>query len=233
VAIFIFCIYAQGVRVEIPIAHSRFRGFRGRYPISLLYVSNLPVIFASALFGNIYIIGQILWSNYRNNPALSPWVRLIGDFEYSEGGYHPIGGLAYYVSSPRGFADVLSNPLRYTVYLVMLILFCLIFSWVWLQVGGLDPKTVAKQLVDAGMQVPGFRRSEKPIEEILKRYIPTVTLLGGLIVGLLAAVADLFGAFGTGTGILLSVGIIYQYYQQIMSERIEEIYPGIKKFLGR
>ncbi|MBS7606649.1 preprotein translocase subunit SecY [Candidatus Bathyarchaeota archaeon] len=233
IAIFLFCIYAQGVRVEIPIAHSQFRGFRGRYPISLLYVSNLPVIFASALFGNIYIMGQILWNNYHNNPSLSPWIKLIGDFDVTGGNYRPIGGLAYYVTSPRGFSDFLSDPTRYTIYAILLIAFCVLFSWVWLQVGGLDPRTVAKQLVDAGMQVPGFRRSEKPIEAILKRYIPTVTLLGGLIVGLLAAIADLFGAFGTGTGILLSVGIIYQYYQQIISERIEEIYPGIRKFLGR
>ncbi|MEM3174098.1 MAG: preprotein translocase subunit SecY, partial [Candidatus Bathyarchaeia archaeon] len=151
-----------------------------------------------------------------------------------EGGYlHPVGGMAYYVTSPRGFYDVLNDPLRYTVYAVLLVAFCVLFSWVWLQVGGLDPRTVAKQLVDAGMQVPGFRRSEKPIEVILKRYIPVVTLLGGFIVGLMAAIADLFGAFGTGTGILLSVGIIYQYYQQIVGERIEEIYPGIRKFLGR
>jgi preprotein translocase SecY subunit len=233
IGIFLFCIYAQGVRVEIPIAHSRFRGFRGRYPISLLYVSNLPVIFASALFGNIYVISQILWNNYHNNVSLSPWISLFGDFEYTQsGGLQPRGGIAYYVVAPRGFMDVLENPLRYAVYAVLLILFCVIFSWVWLEVGGLDPKTVAKQLVDSGMQVPGFRRSEKPIESILKRYIPIVTLLGGFIVGLLAAVADFFGAFGTGTGILLSVGIIYQYYQQIMSERIEEIYPGIRRFLG-
>jgi len=233
VGIFLFCIYAQSVRVEIPVAHARFRGFKGKYPISLLYVSNLPVIFASALFGNIYVIGQILWTNYRNNPTLYPWIKLIGDFEYTGEYLHPIGGLAYYVTSPRGFLDVLNDPVRYTVYAVLLIILCVIFSWVWLQVGGLDPRTVAKQLVDAGMQVPGFRRSEKPIEVILKRYIPVVTLLGGFIVGLMAAIADLFGAFGTGTGILLSVGIIYQYYQQIMSERIEEIYPGIRKFLGR
>ncbi|MBS7625264.1 MAG: preprotein translocase subunit SecY [Candidatus Bathyarchaeia archaeon] len=233
IGIFLFCIYAQGVRVEIPISHSRFRGFRGRYPISLLYVSNLPVIFASALFGNIYIIAQILWSNYRFNESLSPWIKLIGDFEYAQGGYRPIGGLAYYIMAPRGFMDVLESPVRYIIYALLLILFCVIFSWVWLQVGGLDPKTVAKQLVDAGMQVPGFRRAEKPVEFILKRYIPIVTLLGGFIVGLLAAIADFFGAFGTGTGILLSVGIIYQYYQQIMSERIEEIYPGIRRFLGR
>jgi len=233
IGIFLFCIYAQGVRVEIPIAHSRFRGFRGRYPINLLYVSNLPVIFASALFGNIYMIAQILWNNYRYNTSLSPWIKLLGDFEYTPGGTpQPIGGLAYYVTSPRGFMDVLENPIRYVIYAVMLISFCIVFSRVWLEVGGLDPKTIAKQLVDSGMQVPGFRRSEKPIEAILRRYIPIVTLLGGLIVGLLATIADFFGAFGTGTGILLSVGIIYQYYQQLMRERIEEIYPGIRKFLG-
>ena len=103
----------------------------------------------------------------------------------------------------------------------------------WLEVGGLDPRTIAKQLVDSGMQIPGFRRSEKPIETILKRYIPVVTILGGLIVGLLAVVADFFGAFGTGTGILLSVGIVYQYYQQLMRERIEEMYPSIRRFIGR
>lgn len=233
IGIFILCIYMQGVRVEIPISYSRYRGFRGTYPISLLYVSNLPVIFASALFGNIQIFGQILWNNYRNNPILGPLVRLLGEYNITETGVVPTGGLAYYVTSPRGFMDFIGNPIRYSIYTILLVIFCILFSWVWLQVGGLDPRTVAKQLVDAGLQVPGFRRAEKPIELILKRYIPTVSLLGGLIVGLLAAVADIFGAFGTGTGILLSVGIIYQYYQQILREQLEEVYPGIRKLIGR
>lgn len=232
IAIFIFCIYMQGVRVEIPVAYSRYRGFRGKYPINLLFVSVMPVIFTAALFGNIQIFGQILWNNYRNNPILGPIVRLLGDFKETEGGVIPVGGLAYYVTSPRGFMDFISDPLRYSVYVILLVIFCVLFSWVWLQVGGMDPRTIARQLVDAGLQVPGFRKAEKPIETILERYIPTVTILGGFIVGLLAAVADIFGAFGTGTGILLSVGIIYQFYQQIMREQLEEIYPGIKKLLG-
>ncbi|MEM1515044.1 MAG: preprotein translocase subunit SecY [Candidatus Bathyarchaeia archaeon] len=232
-AIFVFCIYIQGVRVEIPISHHGYRGFRGTYPISLTYVSVLPVIFTSAIFGNIQIFGQILWNNYRENPILGSLVKLIGDFEYVNGGVRPIGGLAYYVSAPRNFIDFINNPVRYSIYALLLIFFCIIFSWVWLQVGGLDPRTIARQLVDSGLQVPGFRRAEKSIEFILKRYIPTVTLLGGLIIGLLAATADIFGAFGTGTGILLSVSIIYQYYQQIMREQIEEVYPGLRKFLEK
>jgi len=232
IGVFLFVIYAQGIRVELPIAHARFRGFRGKYPISLLYVSNLPVIFASALFGNIYMWSQLLWNNYKDS-AWAPYIGLLGRFSYQERRLVPVGGLAYYVTSPtRGFVDIINEPIRYLVYAGFLIFFCVVFSAIWLEVGGLDPKTVAKQLVDSGMQIPGFRRSERPIEAILRRYIPVVTILGGLVVGLLAVVADFFGAFGTGTGILLSVSIVYQYYQQLMKERIEEIYPGLRRFLG-
>ncbi|MEM2110905.1 MAG: preprotein translocase subunit SecY [Candidatus Bathyarchaeia archaeon] len=231
IGIFLFCIYAQGVRVELPVAYASYRGFKGKYPINLLYVSNLPVIFTSAIFGNIYFVAQILWNNYGKS-SLASWVGLIGQFTYEQGNLVPSGGLVYYVVAPRGFSDVLAYPLRYSIYAIILITCCVILSVIWLQVGGLDPKTVAKQLMDSGMQIPGFRRSEKPIELILKRYIPVVTILGGFIVGLLAAIADFFGAFGTGTGILLSVGIIYQYYQQLMKERVEEMYPSLRKFLG-
>jgi preprotein translocase subunit SecY len=86
--------------------------------------------------------------------------------------------------------------------------------------------------MDSGMQIPGYRRSGRPIEAVLKRYIPVVTVLGGIIVGLVAATADFFGAFGTGTGILLSVGIIYQYYELLMQERAAEMYPAFRRILG-
>ncbi len=232
IGVFLFVIYAQGIRVELPIAHARFRGFRGKYPISLLYVSNLPVIFASALFGNVVMWSQLLWNNYRESDW-APLIAFFGKFIEEEGRIEPIGGLAYYVTAPtQGFLQVIENPLRYSIYALILITFCIIFSVIWLEVGGLDPKTVANQLVDSGMQIPGFRRSGRPIETILRRYIPVVTVLGGLIVGMLAAVADFFGAFGTGTGILLSVSIVYQYYQQLMQERIEDMYPGLRRFLG-
>ena len=91
---------------------------------------------------------------------------------------------------------------------------------------------MAKQLVDSGMQIPGFRRSGKSIEMILQRYIPVVTVLGGAIIGLIAAVAGFFGVFGTGTGILLAVGILYQYYQLLVQEQVSEMYPALGKVLG-
>ncbi|MEM2336658.1 MAG: preprotein translocase subunit SecY, partial [Candidatus Bathyarchaeia archaeon] len=64
------------------------------------------------------------------------------------------------------------------------------------------------------------------------RYIPTVTILGGIIVGLIAGLSDFFGVFGSGIGILLSVGIIYQYYEILVRERAAEVYPAFRRIFG-
>jgi len=231
VVVFLVVIYIEGVRVELPISYAGYRGYRGRYPIKLLYVSNLPVIFASALFANIYFISQLIWSNYNRNNT-NVWLNLIGQYRSEQSGPVPFGGLVYYVISPRSPQDLLADPIRALAYTGILVSFSIIFSLTWLEVGGLGPSTVAKQLVDSGMQIPGFRRSEKPIEQVLKRYIPTVTILGGAIVGLIASVADFFGVFGTGMGVLLSVGILYQYYQILVQERVSEMYPALRRFFG-
>ena len=231
IAVFIIVIYAEGVRVELPVSYARYRGFRGKYPIKLLYVSNLPVIFASALFANIYFFSQLLWSQPwgRNNF----WVQLLGNYSQQPGEQPvPIGGLVYYVISPRNISEVVSHPERALVFVGIMVAFCIVFSLTWLEVGGLGPRTVAKQLVDSGMQIPGFRRSSRPIELVLKRYIPVVAILGGLIVGLISSVSDFFGVFGSGMGVLLSVGILYQYYQLLAQERVAEMYPAFRRLLG-
>jgi preprotein translocase subunit SecY/protein transport protein SEC61 subunit alpha len=233
IGVFLVVIYFEGIRVELPISHASYRGYRGRYPIKLLYVSNLPVIFASALFANIFFISQLLWRHAGTPPpGQNFWLDLVGQYKRGQQGPEPIGGLVYFVIAPRSVSDVMGDPLRALVFAGIMVSFCVVFSLTWLEVGGLGPSTVAKQLVDAGMQIPGFRRSERPIEMVLKRYIPTVTVLGGALVGLIAAVADFFGVFGTGMGILLSVGILYQYYQILMRERVAEMYPAIRRFFG-
>ncbi|MHA2359666.1 MAG: hypothetical protein ACXAB5_05300, partial [Candidatus Thorarchaeota archaeon] len=52
------------------------------------------------------------------------------------------------------------------------------------------------------------------------RYIPIVAGLGGLLIGVLAATADIMGSLASGTGILLMVSIIKQYYEQIAKEQL-------------
>jgi preprotein translocase subunit SecY len=55
--------------------------------------------------------------------------------------------------------------------------------------------------------------------QVLNSYIPTAAAFGGMCIGALTIIADLFGAIGSGTGILLAVTIIYQYFETYEKER--------------
>jgi protein transport protein SEC61 subunit alpha len=234
---FLIIIYLNGFRIELPMSYAGYKGFRSKYPIKLLYVSNLPVIFASALFANVYFFTQLIWNSV-GHPA--PGTNLLTDVLGTYGiknatinnQTEPLGGIVKYVTAPHNIQSVAADPIHAVAYMGILIAFCAVFSLIWLEVGGLGPEKVAQQLMDSGMQIPGYRRSGRPIEAILKRYIPVVTVLGGIIVALVAGLADFLGVFGSGTGILLAVGIIYQYYELLMRERAAEMYPAFRRILG-
>src|SRR3989344_3627685 len=57
--VFFVVVYAEGIHVNIPITMGR-RGTGGRYPVKFLYVSNMPVILAVALFANIRLMANVL-----------------------------------------------------------------------------------------------------------------------------------------------------------------------------
>jgi len=225
--VFAVVIYIEGMRVELPVSHSMYRGYRGKMPIKLLYVSNIPVILAYALFANIQMGGQVIWQRWNVGNA-NMWLNLLGKYNQTDRGLAPTGGLVYYITSPGSLNVVMREPLRALIYALIVIAICIVFSKTWLEIGGLGAERVADQLLSSGMQVPGFRRSRRPIEALLNRYIPTITVIGGLLVGLIAAVSEFFGVFGSGMGALLSVSILYQYYQTIVQEQVEDLYPFLR-----
>jgi len=53
-------VYAESVRVEIPLSHAPVKGARGRFPVKLIYASVLPMILVRAVQANIQFMGQIL-----------------------------------------------------------------------------------------------------------------------------------------------------------------------------
>lgn len=227
IIVFVIVIYLQSMKVELPISYARVRGYRGRYPIKLLYVSTIPVVLVSAVFMDIYFVAQIVWSRF-NPESSNTLLNLLGYFEGNE----LKGGLAYYVTSPQTLTQFLADPVRGLIFAGLMISMCVIFALVWLELGGLGPSSVAKQLVDSGMQIPGFRRSVKSIENVLSRYIPTVTVIGAIIVGAIASFSNFLGVYGSGIGILLTVGILAQYYEAISREQIMEMHPILGKLLG-
>jgi preprotein translocase subunit SecY len=219
------------MKIEIPIVSTRYRGFSAVYPIKLMYVSNIPVILASALTANAVFIGQMLWANV-NPQNNNTFMNILAQFDPTSPST-PIGGLIYYITPPRGLDVVALDPLRAVGYIIFMIAIVIVFGKLWVELGGLSPKSAAKNLLDADVQVPGFRRSNEPIEALLEKYIPSVTILGSAILGLLAGVSDVLGVFGSGIGILLMVDILINYYNQLIKEQVEVVMPRLGALLGR
>ena len=239
IGIFVVIVYFESVTIDIPLAYSGYRGFKGKYPIKLLYVSVIPVILVSALYANGMFLGQMIAgpNSALRGGDLDFWLDLIGQYGepgQSPGGSYlnPVGGLIYFMTPPQGFISVIDAPLRAVIYLVIFIVLCIVFGRIWVEVSGLSPRDIAGQIIDSGMEIPGFRRSEKIIERILSRYIPTLTILCGIIVGLLSFTSDALGALSSGTGLLIAIGVIHQYAESISKEAAAEQYPALRGFLG-
>ena len=219
IAVFLVVVYAESMRVEIPLSFGGVKGARGKYPLKFIYASNMPVILTSALLMQVQLFAAVFQK--LGFPILGT---------ISNG--KAISGLAYYLTPPYGLSSILTNPLGVAFYGVVFIALCVLFAWLWVELSNIGPKAVAKQLHGMGMQIPGFRSSRTQFERILKKYIPAITILGGAFVGLLAFGADLTGALGGGTGVLLTVGIVYKLYEEIAQEQLMDMHPMLRKFLG-
>ena len=276
VIIFLTVVYAQALKVEIPLAFGSIRGFSRRWPLNLIYTSNIPVILVAALLANLQLVGNLMAKTVDENGLRCG---LFGCFDQTG---NVVSGIAQFFLAPNslsvqvfflvfmvvifvaafsafyfkfrnafrvigisfvaGFvlailAASMTTGLptgeefaRVVVYMIILTLGSMIFSIFWVATSGMDARSVAEQIEGMGMQIPGFRRDPRIVEEVLNRYIPMLTLISGLLIGLLASFADFTGALGTGTGILLTVMIIYQLYENIAQRYLEDMHPAMRKF---
>jgi protein transport protein SEC61 subunit alpha len=234
IGIILVLVYIEGIHVDVPIVSTKYRGFTAVYPIKLLYTSVIPVILASALLANAVFMGQMMWANYNPNNT-NPAFNWIATFDpAAQGGQpSPTGGILYYITAPRGLDVAAADPIRSVVYVIFMAAIVTVFSRLWVELGGLSARTAARNLLDADVQVPGFRRSEGSVESLLNKYIPSLTLLSGMIIGTLAGISDVLGVFGTGTGILLMVTIMVSYYQTLVKEQVDTYMPGLAALIGR
>jgi len=216
VLVFAIVIYFQGFRVDLPITSARQRGQIQSYPIKLFYTSNIPIILQSALVSNLYVISQMLSAKFAGNFLIN----LLGTWaDHGQQRSYPIGGLCYYLSPPESLAAMGADPVHAILYIAFMLGSCAFFSKTWIDISGSSAKDVAKQLKEQQMVMHGHR--ERSMIHELNRYIPTAAAFGGLCIGALSVLADLLGAIGSGTGILLAVTIIYQYFEIFVKEQNE------------
>ncbi|MDD4983493.1 MAG: preprotein translocase subunit SecY [Candidatus ainarchaeum sp.] len=226
--VFFIVVYFEGVHVNIPLTVGQ-RGAMGKYPVKFFYVSNMPVILAAALFANIHLLAQWIakgtgvFSTIFSfiDKVVNPTRNVVLDvLNQAIGG----GSEWSYILSSIGFA---------LLYIVVLTAACVLFGVLWVQMAGQDSGSLANQLNKSGMYLPGFRRDPRVVKGVLDRYIPTITILGSIFVGLMAGFADITGAVGTGMGILLTVDILYRMYEELVREQAPQLLPMLGKFMAR
>ncbi len=226
ILVFLIAVYSQAMKIEIPLSFGRIRGHGIRWPLNFIYTSNIPVILVAALMANVQ-----LWARLLQN-----WGHpILGTFS----GNAPQSGLVFWMYSPDIVKSIITGSLTWThvgqaaVYIIFMIIGAVIFSIFWVQTAGMDARSQAKQIMASGLQIPGFRKDQRVLETLLNRYIWPLTVMGAIAVGIMAALADLTGALSRGTGILLTVMIVYKLYEEIAKEHMMDMHPMMRKMMGQ
>lgn len=225
--IFLVVVYAQSLKIEVPLSYDRLRGYGIKWPLAFFYTSVIPVILVSALSANIQLFGGLVenWAGH------ATW---LGGFSSGV----PISGLAFWLSSTQLTNLIITGSIRSVYFLqafthiIFYMALSVLFAFFWVKTSGMDAGSQAKNIISSGLQIPGFRKDERVLESVLERYILPLTIMGGAAIGLLAASADLLGALTSGTAILLGVMIIYQYYNSIAQQHAVDMSPALKKFIS-
>ncbi len=227
IVVFMVAVYFSNVQATIPLSLGTVR-YRFKWPIKWFYTSNIPVILTASLIAVIQILGSTLYA---------AGIPLLGTYEMDANGHMvPVSGLVKYLNPPKlqqlmqgvTTTDILSI----LFYALFMIAGATIFSYLWLQIGGQDPSSVADQILASGFTIPGYRADKRILERVLSRYIIPLAILGGITVGILATFADILGALSRGTGILLTVMIMYTFYENMKRQYMEEMNPMVRKVLG-
>lgn len=225
--LFFIVVFAQSLKVEIPLSYDRIRGYNIKWPMNFFYTGVIPVILVSSLTATLQLFGGLL-QNWLGHPTF------LGSFQNGIA----LSGFAYWIGSTNILNAVITNTFQWRMLLqgfLHVLFYCgfsVLFAFFWVTTSELDAKSQARKIMESGLSIPGFRKDERVLENILSRYVKPLTIMGGLAIGLLASVADLFGSLVAGTAILLAIMILYQMYQNIAQKYALEMNPKMKSFFG-
>jgi len=225
--IFAAVIWAQSLKVEIPLSYDRLRGYSMKWPLAFFYTSNIPVILTAALVANIQLFGSLIENAVGHGT-------LLGTFSNGQA----VSGLSFWLGNSNILESVIRGNLQTiqifqgVTHLIFYMGISVIFAIFWVKTSGMDAQAQAKKIIASGLQIPGFRKDERVLEAILSRYILPLTVMGGMAIGALAAITDSLGALTSGTAILLGVMIMYQLYQNIAQQHAVDMHPVLRKVVG-
>ena len=216
VMVFMIVIYFLHFQANIKLTQSGRKGFITPLGIKLFYLSNTPIMIQTMFISNFHMMSSILYAKFRNYS----WVRLLAIWQRDPitGRDRLIGGFTYYLKPPEGITGIINNPTHFVIYFLIIVLSSGLFARLWLEVSGRSAVDMLKQLTDSKLELAGSGGKKRSMMMVLSKNINTATILGGILIGVFSIFSDLLGVIGSGTGIMLTVNIIYGYYEKIKDD---------------
>jgi len=244
ILIFLLVVWAQSLKVEIPLSYGRIRGYTVKWPLSFFYASVIPVILTAAVVANLQLFGGLIQNaassclveggTCEGLAKIASYFTFLGTFENGRA----VSGFVSWISSINLLELLFKSEfsiwliLKSITHVLFFAFFSTLFAIFWVKTSGMDAKTQAESLSSNGLQVSGFRQDIRILESILDRYIMPLTIMGGIAIGLLASITNLLGALVSGTAILLVIMITFQFYQNIFKQHETDMNPLLRKFMG-
>lgn len=244
VVIFFLVVWAQSLKIEIPLSFGRIRGYGVKWPLSFFYASVIPVILVAALVANLQLFGGMLENaaapcvtGEGECTAMAKFASYFGFMGHFVDG-QAVSGLSFWMGSTNllelfirgGF--LWKYLLQGLTHILIFMALSVVFAIFWVKSSGMDSRAQADKIAASGLQVAGFRQDKRVLESILDRYIMPLTVMGGLAIGLLASLTNLLGAMVSGTAILLVIMIMFQFYQNIAQQHMTDMNPAMRKMMG-
>lgn len=231
IILFLFVVWAQSLKIEVPLSYNMgrvaLRGHSIKWPLQFFYASVIPVILTSALIANLQLFGGLL-QNWLGHPTI------FGNVVNGRA----VSGFLYWIRSTNIIARIIQGSWEWSLFgqtlghITFYMFFSALFSVFWVKTSGMDANAQAENILKSGLQIPGFRKDKRILESILSRYVMPLTVMGGMAIGLLAAIADILGTLVRGTALLLGIMIIFQFYQNIAQQHAMDMNPAVKKMMG-
>ncbi|MBS3079222.1 preprotein translocase subunit SecY [Candidatus Pacearchaeota archaeon] len=227
IILFLIVVWAQSLKIEIPLSYDRLRGYSMKWPLQFFYASVIPVILTSALIANLQLFGGLL-QNWIGHATI------LGDIQ----GGRPVSGFLYWITPINIVERLITGSWEWILtiqlfsHMIFYMFFAALFSVFWVKTSGMEASNQAQNILNSGLQIPGFRKDKRVLETILARYVMPLTVMGGLAIGLLASLADVLGSLVAGTALLLGIMITFQFYQNISQQHAMDMNPALKKMMG-
>jgi protein transport protein SEC61 subunit alpha len=216
--IFATVIIIEDIKIPLDFVHMNNEQAHEPMQFPLLFASTTPLIIQSTIISQFCSLSRILNEHWPDSVVS----RILGVWR-SEQGWEsqyaiPVGGIAYYLQPPASFWQAFNSPLHTIIHLLISLITAGVIAYYFINVTSSSPAQLAQSYSAQHLTTPGRRESQSAIEQALNRVIPPTAVIGGVLVQLIACVADCSGSFVSANGLVIVASIIGETITSIRAE---------------